>query len=89
MRQLNAMYHLHDCVGRGIDDIDGISRAIGDIDECARFGRGVRITFRSRTPHPFGNRQPVGIILGLKLMAAGMERITTCLGRKRMDQQPA
>src|SRR5713226_2500554 len=80
MRQLNAMEHLHDCVGCGIDDIDGVSRAIGDVDERPRLGRRVRVTFCSRTPHPFGNRQPVGIILGLKLVAAGMERIATRFG---------
>ncbi len=89
MRQLNAVEHLHDCVGSGIDDIDGVTRAIGDVDEYARLGQRVRVTFCSRTPHPFGNRQPVGIILGLELVAAGMERITTRFRRKRMEQQRA
>ena len=37
MRKLYAMNHLYDSVDGGVDNVDRVSRAIGDIDECPWF----------------------------------------------------
>src|SRR5229473_3420724 len=52
MRQLYAMNHLDDSVGCGIDNIDCVSRAVGDVDECRWFWRRRRACLCSRTSHP-------------------------------------
>src|SRR5260370_7424839 len=85
MRQLNAINHLDDSVGSGSDNIDCVSRTIGDVDECPRFMRRGGVSFCSRTFDPIGNCQPVRIILGLELVTPGMKPIPPRFSPPRMD----
>src|SRR5882762_2892487 len=88
MRQLYAPYHLHDCVRRGINHVDRIASAVGDIDPSCRSRRPGRRTC-ANTAHPVSHGQPVEIVLRQELPAARMERIPSRFGREWMDQKPA
>src|SRR5437870_12570859 len=80
------MDHLYDFIGCRIDDINCVAGAVGDINQ-RRFGRWWRID-RSST-HPFSHHKPGGIVLRVKLPAAGMKRISTRFRRQWMHQESA
>src|SRR2546422_4741000 len=80
------MNDLYDFVGCRINDVNRVAGAVGDIDQ-RRFGQRPRVG-RSRT-YPCIYDEPVGIVLRLKLPAAGMKRIPTRFRRQWMYQQSA
>src|SRR5580765_5565900 len=83
------MYDLHDLVCARVNDIDGIARAIRDINENSRARRRLRSSPCACTTHPFRDHLPVGVILRVELPATGMERISSRFGRERMHEHAA
>src|ERR1700682_2099472 len=88
MRQLDAMYYLHDFIRSRINNVDRVAGAVRDIDSRQTFRRRLGDS-RANSAHPFRDHEPVGIVLRRKLPATRMKRISSGLGRKRMDQEPA
>ena len=86
MRQFDPMYHLYDVVGCRIDDINRVASAVGDIDQ-RRFGQCWRVDCSST--YPFSYHKPVGIVLRVKLPAAGMKWIPARFRCQWMHQQSA
>src|SRR6202007_512120 len=71
--QFNAADDLYNFIGRGVDDVNGVRGAIGNVD--ARGGlrhAGSRGAFL-RAAHPCGEGEAVRIVLGSKLAATGVE----------------
>ena len=85
---LHASYHLNDAVGRGINHIDGVTGAVGDIDQRSRRRAGASGGIL-HAAHPFRQRKPVGIVLRAKLSASGMKGVAARFGSKRMHQDSA
>src|SRR5712692_4277443 len=89
VRQLDATYYLHDLVRRGIDNVDSVAGAIRNIETRYRLRRGLRNNSGTNAAHPFRHGEPVGVVLRSKLPAPRVKRISSSLGRKRMEQEPA
>ena len=83
--QLYAANDLHQAVCRGIDDVDGVAGAVGNVDERSglHFGAGGSVG----ASDPLGQSKPIWIILGFKLPSPGMEGISSGFCRQRVDQQ--
>src|SRR4029077_11359236 len=88
MGELDTMDYLTHFIRRGIDNIDRVARAVGDIDPRWRLRRRLGNSHANST-NPFCDHKPVWVVLRCELPAPRVKRISSGLGRKRMEQKLA
>jgi len=81
--QFDTSDDLYDFVRCGVDNVDRVCSAVGNVDERSHRRRG--LGRRSEAAHPVREGQPIGIVLRRKLPAARMEWVTAGTWRERVE----